>query len=125
MSVALIASIKIRHDRPQVTEFTSQEDISLNTILFNDISLNDISLNDVSHNIFFRERRFQIECKVHQQHIAQKIHKIYSIVCQRYEQKKHITSNKQGTGRPRKCRVFDAGLRDSQCLDKNVVYCLS
>ena len=73
----------------------------------------------------FTERQFQIKCKVHQQHIGQKCHKIYSIACQRFEQKEHIISNEQRPGRPRKCRSFFAGLRDSQYLDKNVVYCLS
>ena len=128
--IASIASIVIRHDRPQFTESTSQQDIlliniSLNNISLNDISLSDISLNDVSHNTFFTERRFQIQCKVYQ-HVAQIFQKyIYFIVCQCYEQKEHITVNKQRPGRPRKCRAFDAGLRNRQCLDKNVVYCLS
>ena len=81
-------------------------------------------MNGVSHHNVFTERRFQIECKVHQ-HIAQNFHKIYSIVCQRYEQKEHTTSNKQRPGRPRRCHAFDAGLRDSKCLDKNVVYWVS
>ena len=79
------AYIVIRHDRPQFTEFTSQEDISLNSISLNDISLSDISLSDVSHNTF---RRFQIECINNTMHkISQNI---YSIVCQRYKQKEHI-----------------------------------
>ena len=50
------------------------------------------------------------------------LHNIFTIYI-RYEQKEQITSNKQRPGRPRKCRAFVAGLRDSQCLDKNVVYC--
>ena len=99
LSVSSITSIVIRHDHPQFTESISQEDISLINISLNDISLSDISLNDVAPNTFFTERRFQMECKVHQQHIAQHFHKIYSIVCQRYEQKGHITSNKRRPGR--------------------------
>ena len=64
---------------------TSQEDISLNNI-----SVNDISLNDVSRNTFFTERRFQIHVQSTLTYCT-KFSQIYSIVCQRYEQKEHIT----------------------------------
>ena len=39
--------------------------------------------------------------------------------------RRRITSGKRKPARPREYRACDAGLSDGQCMEKNVVYCMS